>query len=179
MPQNLMANQQVYIQVAKKIYESTWKRNLWNHRWLSHQDVSVWRQHTQAQINLSICFSWKTKHSQTCSVLNRSYPVLQIGQFIQKTHFQSRTDIHKQKAVDVLQALSYNDFGRCWKACVEHSVASNGKLSITQCNVQESNFWNQTSYLFIIWYGSNLYELIILTSTGFLDLSHLDQLCLN
>jgi hypothetical protein len=33
-------------------------------------------------------------------------------------------------AAEMLEALSQNDFGRCQKACMEHSIASKGKLSI-------------------------------------------------
>jgi hypothetical protein len=37
----------------------------------------------------------------------------------------------------MLPALLQNDFGRCWKACMEHSIASNGKLTKMECNAMQ------------------------------------------
>lgn len=109
-----------------KIYTTVLeKESLWSRGWLLQQDNTSVRQHTQAQIKF-VCLFVALKHTLCLT----ASPLLQIGQFVHKTHFQSCADIHKQTAAEMLQALSQNDFGRCWKSCMEHSIASNGKLSI-------------------------------------------------
>jgi len=86
---------------------------------------------THTNTNQSVClFVAEKQNTLKHALCLTASSLLQIGQFVHKTHFQSCADIHKQTAAEMLQALSQNDFCRCWKACMEHSIASNGKLSI-------------------------------------------------